>query len=62
MIKRNFRLNQAHWKYSVKISNGINEERLYEETDEDLYGDAFESDNFDEMFEDNFIADFPIAA
>ena len=62
MIKSNFRLNQTHWKYTVKITNGLSEERLYEDTDEESYGDAFESDNFDENFDDSFDEDFAIAA
>ena len=49
MIKSSFRLNQTHWKYTVRTTNGLNEERLYEETDEDLYGDAYEGDDFDEI-------------
>ena len=49
MFKSAFRLHQTHWKYTVRTTNGLNEERLYEETDEDLYGDAFEGDDFDEI-------------
>ena len=50
MIKSSFRLNQTHWKYRVRTTNGLNEERLYEDTDEELYGDVFEGDDFDEIF------------
>lgn len=61
MIKSTFRLNQTHWKYTVRTTSGLNEERLCDDTDEDLYGDAFESDDFDEAF-DNSIENFSIAA
>lgn len=62
MIKSNFKLNQTHWRYTVKITNGLSEERLYDDTDEDSYGDAFESDDFDENFDDNFAENLSIAA
>lgn len=62
MIKSTFRLNQIHWKYAVKITNGLSEERLYDDTDDDSYGDAFESDDFDENFDDQFDDRFSIAA
>ncbi|CAH0995914.1 hypothetical protein EMA8858_02042 [Emticicia aquatica] len=62
MIKSAFKLNQTHWRYSVKTTSGLSEERLYEEADEDLYGDAFESDDFDEVFDDSFVDNFSIAA
>ena len=53
MFQRTFRLTQTHWKYTVKTTNGLSEERLYE-GDEDLYNEAFESDDFDETVEDSF--------
>jgi len=55
MLQRKFKLNQTqtHWKYIVRTTNGLNEERLYE-GDEDSYDEGFESDNFDETVEDNF--------
>lgn len=62
MFKSKFSLTQAHWKYSVKTTNGLSEERLYDDTDEELYGDAFDGDDFDEVFDDSFIEDFSIAA
>lgn len=62
MIKSTFRLNQTHWKYTVRTTNGLSEERLYDDTDEDSYGDAFESDNFDETFDDSLAESFSIAA
>ena len=62
MIKSKFRLNQTHWKYIVRTTNGLSEERLYEDTDEDLYGDAFEGDDFDEVFDNSSIENFSIAA
>ncbi len=62
MIKSNFKLSQTHWRYTVKITNGLSEERLYDDTDEDSYGDAFESDDFDENFDDNFAENLSIAA
>lgn len=62
MIKSTFRLNQIHWKYTVKTTNGLSEERLYDDTDDDLYGDAFESDDFDEISDSLSIKDFSIAA
>lgn len=62
MIKSTFRLNQTHWKYTVRTTDGLSEERLYDDTDEDSYGDAFESDNFDETFDDSLAESFSIAA
>ena len=62
MFKGTFRLNQPHWKYSVKTTNGLNEERLYDDTDEELYGDAFESDDFDEISDSISSESFAIAA
>lgn len=62
MIKSTFRLNQIHWRYTVKTTNGLSEERLYDDTEEDAYGDAFEGDDFDENFDDSFGDDFSIAA
>lgn len=49
MFKSKFKLNQTHWKYTMGTTNGLNEERLYEDTDEDSNDDAFESDDFDEI-------------
>ncbi len=62
MIKSTFRLNQTHWKYTVKITNGLSEERLYDDTDDESYGDAFEGDDFDEVFDAIAIENFSIAA
>lgn len=62
MIKSTFRLNQTHWRYTVRTTNGLSEERLYDDTDEDLYGDAFEGDDFDEISDSLSIENFPIAA
>lgn len=62
MFKSTFRLNQTHWKYTVRTTNGLNEERLYEDTDEELYGDVFEGDDFDEISDDLSTENFPIAA
>jgi hypothetical protein len=62
MIKSTFRLNQTHWKYTVRTTNGLSEERLYEDTDEDLYGDAFEGDDFDEFSDSLSTKNFSIAA
>lgn len=62
MIKSTFRLNQTHWKYTVRTTNGLNEERLYEDTDEELYGDVFEGDDFDEISDDLSTENFSIAA
>ena len=62
MIKSKFRLNQTHWRYTVRTTNGLSEERLYDDTDEDLYGDAFEGDDFDEISDSLSIENFPIAA
>lgn len=60
-MKSKFNLNQTHWRYVVRTTNGLSEERLYEDTDEEQYGDAFEGDDFDETFDDNFDS-FSIAA
>jgi hypothetical protein len=62
MIKSSFRLNQTHWKYRVRTTNGLNEERLYEDTDEELYGDVFEGDDFDEISDNLSTENFSIAA
>jgi hypothetical protein len=62
MIKSSFRLNQTHWKYTVRTTNGLNEERLYEDTDEELYGDVFEGDDFDEISDNLSTENFSIAA
>ena len=62
MIKSTFRLNQTHWKYTVRTTNGLNEERLYEDTDEELYGDVFEGDDFDEISDNLSTENFSIAA
>ena len=62
MKNSNFRLNQNHWKYSAKITNGLSEERLCDDTDEDLYGDAFEGDDFDEVLDNNFAENLASAA
>jgi len=62
MFKSTFRLNQTHWKYTVRTTNGLNEERLYEDTDEELYGDVFEGDDFDEISDSFSIENFSIAA
>jgi hypothetical protein len=62
MIKSTFRLNQTHWKYTVKITDGLSEERLYDDTDDDSYGEAFEGDDFDENFDDKLDDSFSIAA
>lgn len=62
MIKSKFRLNQTHWKYTVRITSGLSEERLYEDTDEESYGDAFEGDDFDEVFDTHAIEHSSIAA
>ncbi len=62
MSKSTFQLNQTHWKYTVRTTSGLSEERLYDDTDEDSYGDAFEGDDFDEVFDDSFAEDFSIAA
>jgi hypothetical protein len=62
MFKSKFRLNQTNWKYTIRTTNGLNEERLYEDTDEDSYDDAFESDDFDEISDNIFKENFSIAA
>jgi hypothetical protein len=62
MSKNNFQLNQFHRKYSVKITDGLDEDRLYDETDEDAYGDAFEGNDFDEVFDNILVKNFSIAA
>lgn len=62
MIKSKFRLNQTHWKYTVRTTSGLSEERLYEDTDEESYGDAFEGDDFDEVFDTHTIEHPSIAA
>lgn len=62
MIKSSFRFNQTHWKYTVRTTNGLNEERLYEDTDEELYGDVFEGDDFDEISDNLSTENFSIAA
>lgn len=62
MFKSTFRLNQTHWKYTVRTTNGLNEERLYEDTDEELYGDVFEGDDFDEISDNLSTENFSIAA
>jgi hypothetical protein len=62
MFQSAFRFNQIHWKYTVRTTNGLNEERLYEDTDEELYGDAFESDDFEEISDNLSTESFSIAA
>jgi hypothetical protein len=62
MFKSAFRLNQTHWKYTVRTTNGLNEERLYEDTDEELYVDAFESDDFEEISDNLSTDSFSTAA
>ena len=62
MFKSKLRLNQTNWKYTIRTTNGLNEERLYEDTDEDSYDDAFESDDFDEISDNIFKENFSIAA
>lgn len=62
MIKSNFRLNQIHWRYTVRTTNGLSEERSYDDNDDDSYGDAFESDDYDENFDDSLGESFSIAA
>jgi hypothetical protein len=46
----------------VKITDGLSEERLYDDTDDDSYGEAFEGDDFDENFDDKLDDSFSIAA
>ncbi len=46
-----YQLNQFHWKYTVRITDGFSEERLYEDSDDELYEEAFEGDEFDESYE-----------
>jgi hypothetical protein len=53
MLKSKFQLNQTHWKYTVRTTNGLSEERLYD-VDEDSYDEAFEGNDFDETVEDSF--------
>jgi hypothetical protein len=62
MFKSKFILNQTNWKYSIRTTNGLNEERLYEDTEEDSYDDAFESDDFDEISDNISKENFLIAA
>jgi hypothetical protein len=62
MFKSKFRLKQTNWKYTIRTTNGLNEERLYEDTDEDSYDDAFESDDFEEISDNIFKENFSIAA
>jgi hypothetical protein len=62
MFKSKLRLKQTHWKYSLRTTNGLNEERLYEDTDEDSYDDGFESDDFDEISDNLSKESFSIAA
>ena len=47
-----YQLNQFHWKYTVRITNGFSEERIYEDSDDEFYEEAFEGDEFDESYED----------
>ena len=62
MFKSKFILNQTNWKYTIRTTNGLNEERLYEDTEEDSYDDAFESDDFDEISDNISKENFLIAA
>ncbi|RYU96581.1 hypothetical protein [Emticicia agri] len=47
-----YQLNQFHWKYTARITNGFNEERIYEDSDDEFYEEAFDGDEFDEFYED----------
>ncbi len=62
MFKSKFILNQTNWKYTIRTTNGLNEERLYEDTEEDSYDDAFESDDFDKISDNISKENFLIAA
>nr|WP_299422163.1 hypothetical protein [uncultured Emticicia sp.] len=46
----------------MRTTNGLNEERMYEDTDEELYGDASEGDDFDEISDSFSNENFSIAA
>ena len=62
MLKSIFKLTQAHRKHTMRTANGLNEERMYEDTDEELYGDASEGDDFDEISDSFSNENFSIAA
>ncbi len=52
MKKIPYQLNQFHWKYTTRIVDGFSEERIYEDSDDEFYEEAFEGDEFDESYED----------
>lgn len=48
-----YQLNQFHWKQAIRITDGFNEERIYEDSDDEFYEEAFEGDEFDEYYDDD---------
>jgi hypothetical protein len=46
----------------MRTTNGLNEERMYEDADKELYGDASERDDFDEISDSFSNENFSIAA
>lgn len=62
MKKIPYQLNQFHWKYSVRITDGFSEERIYEDSDEEVFEEAFEGDEFDEYEEEYSIKEMKWAA
>jgi len=57
-----YQLNQFHWKYTVRITDGLSEERLWDDNDDEAYQEAFEGDEFDESYEDISIKEMRLAA
>lgn len=54
MEKIPYQLNQFQWKASINIIDGFNEERIYEDSDDEFYEEAYDGGDFDEDYEDEF--------
>ncbi len=62
MKKIPYLLNQNHWRYSSKITSGFNEERIYDDSDDEFFEEAFEGNEFDEYEDDYSIQEMKWAA
>lgn len=63
MKKIPYQLNQFYWKYTTRINDGFSEERIYEDSDEEVYEETFENNEFDEYYEDDIsIKEMKLAA
>lgn len=62
MKKIPYQLNQSHWKYSIRITDGFSEERIYDDSDDESFEEAFEGNEFDEYEDDYSIQEMKWAA